>query len=223
MKEPSIKFSEDWQAMQWRAVKAIANNDLSRVMGLVPLAGYLILFNNEIANLASFDTLAGVSEDSISPFFLEGLTKLRLVFFGSLFVFGSYVTYRLFRPPVLDWSNSEIEFSSRVQESYTVQEIASMEAQVFSAGWKPRRDGFWIFLGSMRTKPMLIGYRPDVRQPMFAKHGDYISFLAREWWAGMMHIRPTARIASMSLGIVGYLMLALPTLDLAQAVLQDAF
>lgn len=216
-----MKFSKDWQIFQWRAVKAVSNNDLSRVMGLVPLAGYLILFNDEIADLASFDALAGVAENTVSPFFLDGLTKLRLLFFGSLLVFGSYVLYRAFRPPILDWSNGEIEFSSRVQESYTAPEIASMETQVFSSGWKPRLEVFWIFLGAERTKPMLIGYRPDVRRIMFDKHGDYISFLAREWWAGMMHIRRPARITSMIMGITGYIMLAVPTVDIAQAVLRD--
>jgi hypothetical protein len=204
-------------------VKAVANNDLSRVIGLVPLAGYLILFNDEIANLTSFDTFAGVTEKSISPFFLEGLTKLRLVFFGSLFVFSSFVIYRVFRPPVLDWSTSEIEFSTRVQESYSVREIGSMEAEVFADAWIPRRESFWIFLDSPRPGPMLLGYRPDVRALMFTKHGDYIGLLAREWWAGMMHIRRPARVASMTFGITGYFMLALPTLDLAQAVLRDAF
>jgi hypothetical protein len=218
-----MKFREDWQLLQWRAVKAIANNDLSRVMGLVPLAGYLILFNDEIASLASFDAFAGVTANSVSPFFLDGLIKLRLVFFGSLFVFASYVIYRLFRPSVLDWSTSEIDFSARVQESYTVQEIGSMEAAVFADGWTPRRQGFWIFLDTPRSAPMLLGFRPDVRGMMFAKHGDYIGLLAREWWAGMMHIRRPARVAAMAFGITGYFMLALPTLDLAQAVLRDAF
>ena len=222
-KDSSMKLSEDWRLIQWQAVKAVANNDLSRIIGLVPLAGYLILFNDEITGLASFDTLAGVADRSISPFFLDGLTKLRLVFFGSLFVFSSYVIYRVLRPPVLDWSSSAIEFSARVQESYTVQEIGSMEAQVFSAGRKPRREDFWIFLGDTRTKPMLIGHRPDVRGLMFTKHSDYIGLLAREWWVGMMHIRRPARISSMVLGITGYIMLAVPTLDLAQAVLRDAF
>lgn len=216
-----MKFSEDWRAIQWRAVKAVAHSDLSRIIGIVPLAGYLILFNDEIASLTSFDTFAGVTRESISPFFLEGLTKLRLVFFGSLFVFGSYVVYKIYRPQVLDWSNGEIEFSARVQQSYTVTEIASMETLIFSTAWKPRREGFWIFLGLTRSKPMLTGYRPDVREMMFAKHGDYISFLAREWWVGMMHTRRTARIASMVLGLIGYLMLALPTVDLAQAVISD--
>ena len=72
-----MKFSEDWQLAQWRAVKAVANNDLSRIIGFVPLAGYLILFNDEIANLTSFDTFAGIKETSISPFFLEGLLRLK--------------------------------------------------------------------------------------------------------------------------------------------------
>jgi hypothetical protein len=218
-----MEFHEDWQLVQWRAVKAVASNDLSRVMGLIPLAGYLILFNDEIATLASFDAFAGVTESSLSPFFFNGLTKLRLLFFGSLFVFGSYVTFRLFRPPVLDWSTSEIDFSARVQESYTVQEIGSMEAAVFAKGWTQRREGFWIFLDDPRPAPMLIGYRPDVRAMMFAKHGDFIGLLAREWWAGMMHTCRPARVASLGLGVIGYFMLALPTVDLAQAVLRDAF
>lgn len=216
-----MSYNEDWQVVQWRVVKAVANNDLSRVMGLIPLAGYLILFNDEIARLASFDTFAGVSEDSVSPFFLDGLSKLRLVFFGSLFVFSSFVIYRLFRPPVLDWSNGEIEFASRVTESYTVPEIASMEAQVFSADWTRRRETFWKFRNSVHEKPKLIGYRPDVRGLMFSEHADYISFLAREWWAGMMHTRRFARVASLALAISGYVLLAVPTMDIAQAVLRD--
>jgi hypothetical protein len=39
----------------------------------------------------------------------------------------------------------------------------------------------------------------------------------------MMHTGWPTRVAAMAFGITGYLMLALPTLDLAQAVLRDAF
>lgn len=88
-----LKYQTDWHIMQWSFIKGLANNDLSRVIGLVPLAGYLILFNDEIARLASFDTLAGVTGNAKSTFFLGSITKLRLVFFGSLFVFVSYVVY----------------------------------------------------------------------------------------------------------------------------------
>jgi hypothetical protein len=216
-----LKYHADWRITLWRFIKSIANNDLSRIIGVVPLAGYLILFNDEIASLASFDTLAGVSDQTESTFLLKAVAKLRLLFFGSLFVFVSCVIYRIWRPPVLDGSSSDIEFAGRVRENYTVQEIASMEAQVYAESWKPRLDVFWTMLGGARTAPILSGWRPDVRRMMLGKHGDYISFLAREWWVGMMHTNRSARIAALFLGIAGYFLLAIPTLDIAQAVVRD--
>lgn len=98
-----------------------------------------------------------------------------------------------------------------------------MEAQVFSERWQPRLADFWTILGHERTAPILSGYRPDARGLMLLKHGDYLSFLAREWWLGMMHINRTARLASLVFGVVGYLLLAMPTLDIAQAVIREMF
>ena len=49
--------------MHWETVKAVANNDFTRVVGLIPIAGYLILFNDEIVGMLSFDALAGVGGD----------------------------------------------------------------------------------------------------------------------------------------------------------------
>ncbi len=216
-----MKFSEDWWPFQWQTVKAVANNDLSRVMGLVPLAGYLILFNDEFANLASFNTIAGVTDQFDSPFCLEAITKLRLVFFGSLFVFISYVIYRIFRPPVIDWSTSDIEFSARVRENYTVPEIASLETQVFADSWRPRNTIFRTARGVTRKGPILSGFRPDTRSYLLGEYGDYISFLAREWWTGMMHTYRPARSAPLVFGVSGYLLLAAPTVDIAQAVIRE--
>ncbi len=219
-----MKVNSDWRIFHWSSVKGVASNDLSRIVGLIPLAGYLILFNDEIAKLASFDTIAGVADQVASPFFLGGVAKLRLVFFGSLFILFSYLIFRVFRPPVLDSSSGDLGFSARVEDSYSVYEIASMEAQVYSDIWKPRTKAFWSVLGEPRArKPVVSGYRPDVRSAMFTKHGDYIHFLAREWWDGMMHTFRGARIASLFSGVTGYILLAIPTLDIAQAVLRDIF
>lgn len=223
VKPPKQKYHSDWSFTQWPFIKAIANNDLSRIIGLVPLAGYLILFNDEIARFASFDTLAGVTDQAGTTFLIGSITKLRLVFFGSLFVFGSNVIYRIWHPPVLDASNSAIEFAGRVREDYTVREIAEMEGDVYSKDWQPRLSVFWVFLDSLRITPVLTGFRPDVRQMMFSKHRDYISFLAREWWVGMMHSKRSARLSALALGAAGYGLLAVPTIDIAQAVVRDLF
>lgn len=216
--------STDWKFIRWETVKGVANNDFTRVVVLIPIAGYLILFNDEIAAMVSFDTLAGVGEPDRSPFLLDGLAKLRLVFFGSFLILFSFLTYRLFRPEVLEDSKNDLEFSELVRQRYSVYELARIEESVHSEAWTERTEAFWIVLGKRRSKkPVVSGYRPDVRAQMFSKHGDYIGFLAREWWEGMMHTHRPARICSLAFGVVGYVMLAIPTLDIAQAVLRHVF
>ncbi|WP_114285733.1 hypothetical protein [Candidatus Halocynthiibacter alkanivorans] len=175
--------------MRWDFVKGIANNDSTRVVALIPIAGYLILFNDEIARMASFDALAGVGEDDFSPFLLGSLAKMRLVFFGSLLVLCSFLIYRVFRPEVLVASNIDFEFSELVRQNNSVCELALMEEHVYSENWTERTNAFWVFLGKPRSKrPLVSGFRPDVRAQMFSKHSDYINFLARECWAGKMHL-----------------------------------
>lgn len=55
-----LKSRTDWKVVRWETVKAVANNDFTRVVGLIPIAGYLILFNDEIVGMLSFNALAGV-------------------------------------------------------------------------------------------------------------------------------------------------------------------
>lgn len=217
-----MKFYSDWKIAQWNFVEKVANNELARIVGLVPLVGYLILFNDEIAGIASFSIIAGVENDNVSPFILSSLAKMRFVFFGSLLVLFANLSYRVFRPPVLESSKGDIEFSTRVRDSYSVYELASMEEQVLSDRWKPRSPFFWLVHEQPRSKKTVVsGYRPDARAQMFSDYGDYIHFLAREWWAGTMHTFRGARLASLILGVTGYILLAVPTFDISQAVLSD--
>jgi hypothetical protein len=221
-RDVSMKFHSDWKIAQWHYVERVVNNDLARIVGMIPLVGYLILFNDEIADMASFRAIAGVEGDNVSPFFLSSLTKMRLIFFGSLLLLIANVIFKALRPQVLELSKGDMEFSTRVRDSYSVHELASMEEQVFSDHWKPRLPSFWKVFDRIRTKAALVsGFRPDHRAAMFSKHGDYIHFLAREWWTGMMHTFRVARLASMILGITGYAFLAVPTFDISQAVLRN--
>lgn len=219
-----MNLKSDWRFVRWNYVKSIASNDLTRVIVLVPLAGYLILFNDQIASMASFETIAGVNKNDASPFIFGSLTKLRMVFFGSLFVLFSFLIYKVFRPEPLDNTKDDLEFSTQVLERYSVYEIAKIEKQVYSDNWKARTKSFWFTLGLERRKePVVSGYRPNARAQMFSKHGDYIHFLAREWWVGMMHTYRVARITSAIFGVLGYIFLAIPTLDIAQAVFRKIF
>lgn len=219
-----MKFHADWKLTQWQSVERVANNDLTRVVALVPIIGYLILFNDQIAEIASFRMIAGVEPGVETPFYLTGIAKMRLVFFGSLLLLCSNLIFKVFRPQALELAKGDIEFAARVGERYSVHELANMEAHVFSDHWKPRLPLFWRVHDEFRSKKLVVsGYRPDVRNAMFNKYGDYISYLSREWWTGEMHIFRAARITSLSLGLLGSVLLAIPTLDITQAVVGDVF
>ncbi len=219
-----MKFHTDWKLTQWQSVERVANNDLARVVALVPIIGYLILFNDQIAEIASFRMIAGVEPGAETPFFITGLAKMRLAFFGSLLLLFSNLIFKVFRPKVLELAKGDMEFAARVGERYSVHELADMEARVFSDHWKPRLPLFWKVFDEFRgKKPVVSGYRPDARTKMFADRGDYIRFLAREWWSGEMHTFRAARVISLSLGIIGTFLLAIPTLDITQAVVGDVF
>ncbi|SLN63642.1 hypothetical protein [Ruegeria meonggei] len=199
-----MKFHSDWKFTQWQSVERVANNDLTRVVALVPIIGYLILFNDQIAEIASFRVIAGVEPGAETPFFLTGVAKMRLVFFGSLLLLFSNLIFKAFRPHVLELAKGDMEFAARVGERYSVHELAALEAQVFSDHWKPRLPLFWKVHDKFRNKkPVVTGYRPDMRNAMFNAHGDYINYLSREWWTGEMHTFRLARVVSLSLGIAG--------------------
>ena len=51
--------------------------------------------------------------------------------------------------------------------------------------------------------------------------GDHIDQASREWWIGQMNSRPFSRYAAMVFGCLGYLLLVIPTIDIAQAVIAD--
>lgn len=183
-----MKFHSDWKYLQWQYVEKVANNELARIVGIIPVVGYLILFNDEIAGIASFGIIAGAENGETSPFLMNGLAKMRLVFLGSLCLFIANIIFRIFRPQVLEHSKGDLEFSTRVRDSYSVYELISMEDGVYSERWKPRSPFFWIVRGETRkNKPVVSGFTPMSRNSMFSRHGEYINFLAREWWIGMMH------------------------------------
>ena len=217
-----MNFTKDFFFLQWDFLEKISNNQLSKLIGIVPLVGYLILFNDEMAEFISFDYIVGRGSDEASPFFVGPLSKLRLVFFGSLLLFISNVLFQIFRPKELRMARDEFTFSELVRENFSVYELQSMEASIHSKNWIPRLETFWVVLGQARQrKPVVSGFRFDVRASMFRDHGPYIYHLSREWWVGCMHSRKPARWFTFCLAILGYLMLAVPSVDIMQAVICD--
>jgi len=209
--------------LTWDFIEKVANNEFSKIVGVVPIVGYLILFNDSLVETLSFKEFVGGSDNLGSPFLLSSLFKLRLTFFGSLFLLFANIAFRVSAPHVLSHSKSDIEFSEKVADSYSVREIIAFEADVLSDDWQARSPVFWEDIkdpGKIRQRKMRIsGFRD--RNFLMKEHTDYVRILAREWWTGEVHRKKPIRVVSVMLCLTGYTMLALPTFDIAQAVIRD--
>ena len=211
------------RVFQWDFIETFANNDLSKIVGIIPIAGYLILFNDALIQSVSFDELAGVSTEDSSPFVLLGVTKLRLTFFGSLLVLLANVAFGLFAPKVLSSAKSSIVFSDQVVASYSVSEITEIETDVIQEDWIHRTPLLFEderFFSIVETRvSRAAGFQR--KEDLVHRYREYIRAMAREWWVGQMHSHWLARRVSLFACVVGYALLAIPTMDIAQAVLRD--
>lgn len=215
--------------LRWDFIEKIADNEISKIVGIVPLVGYLILFNDSLLDTLSFSDFAGVSTEGDTPFFWSSITKLRSTFFGSILLLLANLSFRAASPRVLTHSKSDIQFSEKVTDSYSLMEIQSIERDVMSENWSLRSDEIWNEV-SQRYKGVeefrsrlnnlkLAGFQE--RKFVMGGEPEYVQLISREWWLGEMHSKKPIRILTVMLSTFGYSMLALPTIDIAQAVVRD--
>lgn len=211
--------------LQWQSVSALSNNHVSRVAAMIPVIGYLLLYNDQIADALEFSALAG----GVDTFMLSSSQKLRLSFVGSCALLIANLGSIIGAPKVLNTASSDIQFAEQVIESYSLSEIQEIDRVVMSEAWVQRtpnalHDDYYVerrntknglTLGYRFKKEFLIG-RPNMR----SNPSDYIRSISREWWAGQMHNSRALRYTCLSFAVSGFAMLVLPTLDILQAVLR---
>lgn len=203
--------------LQWKFIDKVSNSQTSKLVAALPLVGYLIVFNDQIAGIMSFDFIAGNSKSGENIFLLSGLAKLRLVFFGSIALLISNLVCQLFRPKELQFADNEFEFVTLVRENYTSTEIDLMEQRIKSTNWVKQKDFIWnaFEAESSQSGPY------DPKRGKHFPSGQHVDLVSREWWAGQMKIRKPARLFCLLSGTVAYSMLLVPTLDILQAVARD--
>lgn len=98
----------------------------------VPVLGYLILFNDSISQHLSFNHLA--SEDQLSVFGLSASTRLKLIYFGLIFLGTANILYRLRRPYVFRVGTNQFEYVERALEHFTVENYIDINGTIRHEG-----------------------------------------------------------------------------------------
>ncbi|MCV6823798.1 MULTISPECIES: hypothetical protein [Halocynthiibacter] len=208
--------------LRWNFIAHFADNELSRLIGIVPLVGYLILFSDPIIENFSLSLFAGASDSEESPFILDGLAKLRLVFFGSLFVFSSNVLFRVLVPNCIQQSRDMQEFSERVVSNFSHTDIKEIELKCRDKDHIIRTDikSYIESNNPLNFRDPITSGSQDTKM-LLRNHEIRIRLLAREYWASENNSRKLARVVTLFLALGGFVMLSIPSIDIIQAVIRD--
>ena len=228
-----------WNNRSWHLVGKYASNNLTKASLMFPLIGYLILFNDFVTQEISFEVLV----PNTNIFFLETSSKLRLVFFGLIFLaFGNFL-YNSKRPTVLIEATHPRPYVEGSLQRYNSTDIVGVYKSVrkFTSKNKPLTD-YWRFTDKNFFKFVEDAY--DLPYPVenfgdldgalkeflptkfkFAveNNHDFISCLLYEHFIQMMSKNRLTQFFIILICIFGYVFLLLPSLDLIQAVLISSF
>ncbi|WP_394181442.1 hypothetical protein [Yoonia maritima] len=217
------EWKSEHHLLQWPFVKSYAGSEFVKFAAAVPVFGYLILFNDDVIASLSFSRIAGVETNEHDPFWLSSLTKLRLAFFGGIFMLAANFLQTWRSPRTLAHSSTDFEFADRVVSTHSFGEIVAMQKEVLSDEWVWRTP---MMKSLNRNSRELEIKHPDYsayadKTVILRKGQDYLRGLSREWWSGQMHKDWAWRYTIIALASIGYIMLILPTLDITQAVIVD--
>ncbi|UWQ46979.1 hypothetical protein [Leisingera aquaemixtae] len=105
----------------WNRIRPVVANELSKAVVAIPLVGYLIIFNDTIAGLISFEELT----DGRGTLWLSSKTRLQCIYFGLLFLAASSVWFRIRCPKAVKVAASSEEYRQYAFANFTIQDFVS--------------------------------------------------------------------------------------------------
>ena len=109
--------------LRWSIYTNYVDGWLPRAAVIVPIIGYVILFNDQITPFFSFSDLAGSTQSFMN---LGNLDRLRLIYFGLVFLGVSNFIYRMARPKALEKGNTESEYVKEAFETYSSRDYTEI-------------------------------------------------------------------------------------------------
>jgi len=98
----------------------------------IPVVGYLVLFNDSVSQHLSFNALA--SENQLSVLGLGASERLKLIYFGLIFLGTANILYRFRRPYVFRIGTDQFDYVEKALEHYTVQNYIDTRGTITSGG-----------------------------------------------------------------------------------------
>lgn len=185
----------------------------------VPIIGYLILFNDKISELLVFKELA--NEETIK-FGLSGIERLRLIYFGLIFLGVSNLVYLFKKPYQFKHGKNLVDYTRTALDLFTLSAYIQIESTIRHEGHLTvevkGRDSVWkdFLLATNNTK--VVDWEGTK-----SKYGDLLRNLLAENFFRYDRKRRCWLTLCLFLTTVGYVFMLAPSFDLFVKVCVSVF
>ena len=125
---------------QWSDYASYIDGWIPKLALTVPILGYLILFNDQVSEIIKFNQLAGEQIDGIG---LGGVQRLRLLYFGLIFLGLSNFIYRIRKPYQLRFGTNFVDYSRTCLDVFTISDYISLHGRIQEEGHISTRGKYY--------------------------------------------------------------------------------
>lgn len=206
----------------WSNYVKYINGWISKFALFVPLIGYVILFNDTIAKQLIFNHLA--VEQSFEG--LDTYTRLKLIYFGLIFLGISNFIYLWRKPYIFRFGTSVEEYTKKALEVFTLDDFIQLHQNIQSNVYGPStKNGKYLtseydsFINeSVYDEEKFLDWEVSKN-----KYGNLLRNILRETFFNLNKVNIKSLILSLILTTIGYICLIIPSIDLFIKVVTSAF
>jgi len=192
---------------------------------VVPIVGYLVLFNDQVGGTVAFRNLVG---GEFQDFWLSGQNRLRLVYFGLMALGISNLIYKWKRPYIFRFGLNQTEYTRTCLEAFTYQDFLRMHETIRSDGHLTPHGNYYDsewegFADAARNKgegTELVERFGDWEAAR-RRYGSLLRSILAEWFFRGNILRRRWLAVCILFSSVGYVFLVIPSFDLFVKVLMS--
>jgi hypothetical protein len=190
----------------------------------IPIVGYLILFNDTVSQHLSFNRLA---DENILGFGLSPVARLKLIYFGLIFLGSANILYRIRRPFVFKIGTDQFDYVENALKHFTVSAYIDIHGLIRHEGhhtlhgkyYDAEYDAFLnLALGHKGDRSQRDETTADWTQAKSRYEGLLRSMLIENFFRNNVKRRLWLS-GCILLSLLGYMLLFIPSLDLFVKVL----
>ena len=222
-----INLRAFWYNYSWSRSVAYIDGWIPRFSLLFPFFGYLILVNDQIAQFFEFHHLTGGES---YPWSLSAVVRLRFTYYGLFFLGMSNFIYRLAKPYAFRFGSNFVDYTRTALDLFTMSDYVQIHATIREEGhltpdgkyYTSEWEGFRAAAkneGEGTDTVVRSGSWEDAKR----QYGSLLRSMLRENFFREDIRRRGWLTTCLLFSTVGYLSLALPSIELFAKVTASTF